>query len=106
MSGASPRRRAPAVLAIARALAAKPRLLLLDEPSTGLARKVVDEAFRVVAEIRASGTTVVLVEQNARPALRAADVGYVMETGPLAHSGPGSELLADQRVVSACLGIE
>jgi len=94
------------MLAIARALVAKPRLLLLDEPSMGLAPKVVDEVFRVIAEIRESGTTVVLVEQNARRALRAADVGYVLETGSLAHSGPGSELLADQRVIAAYLGIE
>jgi len=94
------------MLAIARALVAKPRLLLLDEPSMGLAPKVVDEVFRVIAEIRESGTTVVLVEQNARRALRAADIGYVLETGSLAHSGPGSELLADQRVIAAYLGIE
>ena len=94
------------MLAIARALVAKPRLLLMDEPSMGLAPRIVDEVFRVIAEIRASGTTVVLVEQNARRALRAADVGYVLETGSLAHAGPGAELLADQRVIAAYLGIE
>jgi ABC-type multidrug transport system ATPase subunit len=76
------------MLAIARALVAQPRLLLLDEPSMGLAPKVVDEVFRVIEAIRQSGTTVVLVEQNARRALRAADVGYVLETGSLAHSAP------------------
>ena len=94
------------MLAIARALVAKPRLLLLDEPSMGLAPKVVDEVFRVIEQIRESGTTVVLVEQNARRALRAADVGYVLETGTLAHSGPAAELLADERVVAAYLGLD
>ena len=94
------------MLAIARALVAQPRLLLLDEPSMGLAPRVVDEVFRVLEEIRQSGTTVVLVEQNARRALRAADVGYVLETGSLAHSGPGHELLTDERVIAAYLGID
>jgi branched-chain amino acid transport system ATP-binding protein len=94
------------MLAIARALVAQPRVLLLDEPSMGLAPKIVDEVFRVIEEIRQSGTTVVLVEQNARRALRAADFGYVLETGSLAHSGPGQELLADQRVISAYLGVD
>lgn len=94
------------MLAIARALIAEPRVLLMDEPSMGLAPKIVDEVFRVIEEIRASGTTVVLVEQNARRALRAADFGYVMATGSVAHSGPAAELLADQRVIQAYLGIE
>jgi branched-chain amino acid transport system ATP-binding protein len=94
------------MLAIARALIAKPRVLLLDEPSMGLAPKIVDEVFLVIEEIRASGTTVVLVEQNARRALRAADFGYVLETGSLAHSGPGAQLLADERVINAYLGID
>ena len=94
------------MLAIARALVAKPRVLLMDEPSMGLAPKVVDEVFNVIEEIRASGTTVVLVEQNARRALRAADAGYVLETGSLAHSGPARDLLADPRVIQAYLGID
>ena len=94
------------MLAIARAMVAKPRVQLMDEPSMGLAPKVVDEVFRVIEEIRGSGTTVVLVEQNARRALRAADFGYVLETGSLAYSGAASELLADQRVIQAYLGIE
>jgi len=94
------------MLAIARALVAKPTVLLMDEPSMGLAPKVVDEVFRVIAQIRDSGTTVVLVEQNARRALRAADYGYVLETGQVAHEGAASELLTDPRVVEAYLGLE
>ncbi len=94
------------MLAIARALTAEPTVLLMDEPSMGLAPRVVDEVFRVIAEIRASGTTVVLVEQNARRALRVADYGYVMETGSITHSGPASDLLVDKRVVQAYLGID
>jgi branched-chain amino acid transport system ATP-binding protein len=80
--------------------------MLMDEPSMGLAPKIVDEVFRVIGGIRASGTTVVLVEQNARRALRAADHGYVLQTGSIVHSGPASELLADERIVEAYLGIE
>jgi branched-chain amino acid transport system ATP-binding protein len=94
------------MLAIARALVAEPTVLLMDEPSMGLAPMVVDEVFRVIEEIRASGTTVVLVEQNARRALRAADYGYVLETGEVAHHGVASTLLGDQRVVEAYLGLE
>ena len=94
------------MLAIARALVAQPTVLLMDEPSMGLAPKVVDEVFRVIAQIRESGTTVVLVEQNARRALRAADYGYVLETGQVAHEGAASDLLSDPRVVEAYLGLE
>jgi branched-chain amino acid transport system ATP-binding protein len=94
------------MLAIARALVAKPTVMLMDEPSMGLAPKIVDEVFRVIEEIRASGTTVVLVEQNARRALRAADHGYVLQTGSIVHSGSAAELLADERIVEAYLGIE
>ena len=94
------------MLAIGRALVAQPRLMLLDEPSMGLAPKVVDEVFTVIQEIRASGTTVLLVEQNARRALRAADHGYVMSTGEVVHEGPAAELLADDRIVQAYLGVE
>ena len=94
------------MLAIARALVARPTVMLMDEPSMGLAPKVVDEVFRVIGEIRASGTTVVLVEQNARRALRAADHGYVLQSGAVVHSGAAVELLADERIVEAYLGIE
>ena len=93
------------MLAIGRALVARPRLILLDEPSMGLAPKIVDEVFRVIEEIRGSGTTVVLVEQNARRALRAADHGYVLASGEIAHEGPAAGLLADERVVQAYLGV-
>ena len=94
------------MLAIGRALMATPRMIMLDEPSMGLAPKVVDEVFAVIEEIRASGTTVLLVEQNARRALRAADHGYVLASGEIAHSGPAAELLADDRIVQAYLGVE
>ncbi len=94
------------MLAIARGLVARPTVMLMDEPSMGLAPKIVDEVFRVIGEIRASGTTVVLVEQNARRALRAADHGYVLQSGAVVHSGPAAELLADERIVEAYLGIE
>jgi branched-chain amino acid transport system ATP-binding protein len=92
------------MLAIARALLARPRVLLMDEPSMGLAPKLVDEVFRVIEQIRADGTTVLLVEQNAHRALQAADYGYVMETGEIILEGPAADLLADERVVEAYLG--
>jgi branched-chain amino acid transport system ATP-binding protein len=92
------------MLAIARALLARPRVLLMDEPSMGLAPRLVDEVFAVIEQIRAEGTTVLLVEQNAHRALQAADHGYVMETGEIILEGPADELLANERVVEAYLG--
>lgn len=94
------------LLAIARAMLAQPRVILMDEPSMGLAPRAVDEVFRVIGEIRATGTTVVLVEQNARRALRAADSGYVLEVGEVTHSGPAAELIGDERIVAAYLGLD
>lgn len=94
------------MLAIGRALVARPTLMLLDEPSMGLAPKIVDEVFRVIQEIRATGTTVVLIEQNARRALKAADHGYLLSTGEIVHAGPAAELLADDKIVQAYLGVE
>lgn len=94
------------MLAIGRALVARPKVILLDEPSMGLAPKIVDEVFAVIAQIRSGGTTVILVEQNARRALRAADHGYVLSSGEIAHEGPAADLLADDRVVQAYLGID
>jgi branched-chain amino acid transport system ATP-binding protein len=92
------------MLAIARALLARPRLLLLDEPSLGLAPKVVTEVFAVLAELKRSGTTMLLVEQNAAKALRLADRGYVLELGRIALEGPAAELLRDERVARVYLG--
>ena len=92
------------MLAIGRALLARPRILLMDEPSMGLAPMLVDEVFGVIERIRAEGTTVLLVEQNAHRALRAADHGYVLETGQVILEGPASQLPADERVVEAYLG--
>lgn len=94
------------MLALGRALMARPALILLDEPSMGLAPRIVAEVFEVITGIRASGTTVVLVEQNARRALAAADHGYVLASGEIVHQAPAAELLADDRVVQAYLGVE
>jgi branched-chain amino acid transport system ATP-binding protein len=94
------------MLAIGRALMGKPRLLLLDEPSMGLAPLIVRQIFDIVREINDSGVTVLLVEQNAAQALALADRGYVMETGEIVLSGTGQELLADDRVRAAYLGEE
>jgi branched-chain amino acid transport system ATP-binding protein len=94
------------MLAIGRALMGKPRLLLLDEPSMGLAPMIVKQIFDIVAEINGDGVTVLLVEQNAAQALALADRGYVLETGEIVLQGTGAELLADDRVRAAYLGEE
>ena len=92
------------MLAIGRAMMARPRLLLLDEPSLGLAPLIVEEIFRVVGALRDAGATVLLIEQNARAALRLADHGYLLETGTVLLSAPAAELARDERVASAYLG--
>jgi len=93
------------MLAIGRAMMARPRLLLLDEPSMGLAPRLVEEIFATLRALKASGTTIFLVDQNAHAALSAADRGYVMETGCIVHSGPGAQLLEDKQVQQAYLGV-
>jgi branched-chain amino acid transport system ATP-binding protein len=92
------------MLAIGRALMAKPRVLLLDEPSMGLAPLMVQEIFRILKEINLTGLTILLVEQNVRQALRIAHRGYVLETGKIVLTGTGRELLDDPKVVEAYLG--
>ena len=92
------------VLALGRALMAKPRLLLLDEPSLGLAPLIVREIFRIVMGLRELGVSILLVEQNARAALETADYGYVLETGCIVHAGPAVSLIHDPRVVASYLG--
>ena len=92
------------MLAIGRALMARPKLLLLDEPSMGLAPLVVNEIFETIKEISAEGTTVLLVEQNVRQALKIADYAYVLETGKMVLSGPADEVRHDPRVMEAYLG--
>jgi branched-chain amino acid transport system ATP-binding protein len=94
------------MLAIGRALMGKPRLLLLDEPSMGLAPLVVEQIFEIVRGINDDGVSILLVEQNARQALSLANRGYVLETGELVLAGSGRELLADDRIRAAYLGEE
>jgi branched-chain amino acid transport system ATP-binding protein len=92
------------MLALGRALMARPRLLMLDEPSLGLAPLITREIFRIIASLREIGVSILLVEQNARAALETADFGYVMETGEIVHAGPAGELIADPRLVTTYLG--
>jgi branched-chain amino acid transport system ATP-binding protein len=82
----------------------RPRLLMLDEPSMGLAPLLVKEVFNIIADIKAQGNTILLVEQNARKALQIADYAYVLERGNIVHHGPAAELQTQQEIVSAYLG--
>jgi branched-chain amino acid transport system ATP-binding protein len=92
------------MLAIARALLSRPRLLLLDEPSLGLAPLVVADIFRILREINAAGTTVLLVEQNVKQALKVSRYAYVLETGKIVHRGPAAELRGDPKIMESYLG--
>lgn len=92
------------MLAIARAILSKPKLLLLDEPSMGLAPLIVADIFKIIKEINKAGTTVLLVEQNARQALKISDYGYVLETGKMVAEGSSEKLLNDPRIMEAYLG--
>ena len=92
------------MLALGRALMMRPRLLMLDEPSLGLAPLIVREIFRAIASLREIGVSILLVEQNARAALETADYGYMLETGEIAGAGPAAELLADPALIATYLG--
>jgi branched-chain amino acid transport system ATP-binding protein len=92
------------MLAVGRALMSGPKLLMLDEPSLGLAPLIVRDIFSIISQLRASGVTILLVEQNARAALEVADHGYVLETGELVLHGPAAELADDPRVIETYLG--
>jgi branched-chain amino acid transport system ATP-binding protein len=92
------------MLALGRALMAKPRLLMLDEPSLGLAPLIVREIFRIITSLRELDVSVLLVEQNARAALETADFGYIMETGEIVHSGPSAALANDPRLIATYFG--
>ena len=94
------------MLALGRALMAKPRLLMLDEPSLGLAPLIVREIFRIIADLKRTGVAILLVEQNARAALQVADYGYVLENGEISVEGPARELAANPRVVETYLGLK
>ena len=93
------------MLALGRALMSRPRLLMLDEPSLGLAPLIVRDIFRVIAGLRETGVSILLVEQNARAALQVADYGYVLETGEIVVEGPSADLASDPRVIESYLGL-
>ena len=92
------------MLAMGRALMSHPKLMMMDEPSLGLAPLIVQDIFSIIKEINKQGVTILLIEQNANMALRIADQGYVLETGRIALTGTGRELLADESVKAAYLG--
>ena len=92
------------MLAVGRALMSRPKLLMLDEPSLGLAPLIVREIFRIIEQLRAQGTSILLIEQNARAALAVSDHGYVLETGAIVLEGPADSLAADPRVIETYLG--
>lgn len=92
------------MLAIARALMSRPKMIMMDEPSLGLAPIIVQEVFEIIREINKMGMTILLVEQNANMALKAADIGYVMETGSITLSGTGKDLAENPVVKEAYLG--
>ena len=92
------------MLAIGRAMMSRPRLLMLDEPSLGLAPAIVQQLGRIIADLNKRGTTILLIEQNARMALKLANRGYVLATGRVTHSGAGHELLHDPAVRESYLG--
>ena len=92
------------MLAIGRALMSRPKLIMMDEPSLGLAPLIVQNVFAIIQEINRQGVTILLVEQNANMALKAADSGYVMETGTITITGTGAELLENEAVKAAYLG--
>lgn len=92
------------MLAMARALMSQPKVLMLDEPSLGLAPLVVREIFRIIERLRETGVSILLIEQNARAALEVADYGYVLETGAIGLEGPAAELAEDARVIETYLG--
>ncbi|VFR47073.1 Branched-chain amino acid transport ATP-binding protein LivF (TC 3.A.1.4.1) [plant metagenome] len=93
------------MLAVGRALMAKPSLLMLDEPSLGLAPRIVREIFHIIARLRDAGVSILLVEQNARAALQVADYGYVLETGEVVLEGPAASLATNPRVIESYLGL-
>ena len=92
------------MLAVGRALMSRPKLLLLDEPSLGLAPRIVREIFEIIAALKAAGVSILLVEQNARAALSVADYGYVLETGDLVLEGPATEIAGNPRIQETYLG--
>jgi branched-chain amino acid transport system ATP-binding protein len=92
------------MLAVGRALMSRPKLLMMDEPSLGLAPILVRDVFKIIQKIHEEGVTILLIEQNARMALKVADYAYVLETGAIALSGSGQELLKNQEVTRAYLG--